>query len=113
MTRSPACTAVVLTIVCVDDDLRSFCRHVSGLVARSSWTLTRAFAVARQVHPHHPDALGALATLMHCEFRPVDAGTPVSDHDEAELLRRLSVLETFGMRRLTEPADFGPVPMPS
>jgi len=105
MTQEPPCNAVVLTIVCVDDDLRSFCRHVSGVVARTSWRLARAFAVARQVHPQHPDALGTLATLMHCEFRTLDAGTPVTDGAVTELLASLSGLDTFGVQRLSGLAE--------
>ena len=112
MTQEAPCHAVVLTIVCVDDDLRSFCRHVSGVVARTSWRLARAFAVARQVHPQHPDALGTLATLMHCEFRTVETGTTVTDDAVAELLASLSGLEAFGVQHLSGLAEphFPPAP---
>lgn len=99
-TDEHGCEAVVLTIVCTDDDLRSFCRNVAGAVASTEWQLTRAFAVARQVHPQHPDALGTLATLMHCEFRresPNDG--EAADHHLDTLRQRLSGFETFGLQR--------------
>lgn len=98
-TASPG-EAVVLTVVCTDDDPRSFCRHLTAALARTPWTLSKAFAVARQVHPQHPDALGAMATLMHCEFRLGDQGEPIDEECLSALTASLAGYETFGLQRL-------------
>lgn len=92
---------VVLTVVCTHDDPRAFCSALTGAVRNSSWMLTRAFAVARQVHPQHPEAVGTLATLMHCEFRILDDCQGISDGQIDDLLTRLSGFETFGLQRPT------------
>lgn len=97
--------AVVLTIVCTDDDPRSFCRHLTGAVASTPWVLARAFAVARQVHPQHPDAVGTLATLMHCEFRLRHDGESPSDDEVQVLLTHLDGFETFGLQRMPTAAS--------
>ena len=100
--------AVVLTVVCTDDDPRGFCRQLSGAVAPTEWVLARAFAVARQVHPQHPDALGTMATLMHCEFRLPSAPQGIGDDQVEALRQRLNGFETFGLQRITVSGDAVP-----
>jgi hypothetical protein len=60
------------------------------------------------VHPNHPDAIGTLATLMHCEFRLADEAAPIGDEDVNNLRSSLSGFDAFGLQRLESSPDVMP-----
>lgn len=98
--RSPGSAASLsLTAVCVDDDVRCFCARIERAVTAHGFTLSRAFAVARQAWPPEVGSVTGTATLVHCEFAPT---TPVPDPIDATpardtLLGALGFVEVFGI----------------
>lgn len=109
--RSPGPAAgLSLTAVCVDDDVRCFCARIERAVTTHGFTLTRAFAVARQAWPPEVGSVTGTATLVHCEFAPTTATSDPTDATRARdtLIGALGFVEVFGITDHASPGWMTP-----
>lgn len=91
MTNEPA--AIVVSILSVDEDLQRFCRRLASDVNPSSLHLARVVATGTQIYPIRLDTLRDTATVLRCEFRMRNAGSPITREVVRDLLDRLDAHE--------------------
>ena len=88
MTSKPM--GMVVSILCVEEDLQRFCRRLVGLVNHGPMHLAQAIATGSQVYPTRSDTVRGSATVLRCEFRMRNTGLPVGEVDALGLLDRIS-----------------------
>lgn len=88
------------SLICTEDDPRSFCRRVAAVVNPSAMHLARAFVLAAQVYPVRTDTMHGTATVMRCEFRMRQSGAPADAMVVADVRARLGGFEMFDVRML-------------
>lgn len=90
--------AVVVSILCIDDEPQSFCRRLASVVNHGRMHLAQVVSTGSQIYPVRTDSVRGSATLLRCEFRMRESGIDVSDEDVRGLLERIStyqVLDSF------------------
>ncbi len=81
--------ALVVSLLTIDDDLRSFSRRIASMVNSGPMHLAHAVATGIQVYPIRSDSVGGTATLLRCEFRMRQTGILVSEQAACGVLERL------------------------
>ncbi len=85
----PMPAAVVVSLVAGDDDPRAWCRRLAAEVNHGSMHLARVIATGTQVYPVRNDTWSGTATVLRCEFRMRNTGTPATAEAAHALLARL------------------------
>ena len=81
---------LVTSILCPEEDVHAFCRRLVAQVNNGPMHLASVVTSGSQIYPVRVDAIGFAPTILRCEFRMRNTGTPVSAADACDLLDRLS-----------------------
>jgi hypothetical protein len=81
---------LVTSILCPEEDVHGFCRRLVTKVNDGPMHLASVITSGSQIYPVRVDAIGFAPTILRCEFRMRNTGTPVSAADACDLLDRLS-----------------------
>lgn len=101
---------LVVSILCVDDDLPRFCRRLVSIVNHGPMHLARVVATGSQIYPTRSDTIRDSATLLRCEFRMRNTGTTVDENEARKLLDRISVYQVLDSHLVDESGvNIGPV----
>lgn len=103
-------TGVVLSILCMEDDLHRFCRRLSAAVNQGSMHLNSVVATGSQIYPVRVDTIRYSPTLLRCEFRMRHAGHKVSEFDAHALIARVRNCQILDSQFVDEDGNpVGPV----
>ena len=101
---------LVVSILCVDDDLQRFCRRLVSIVNHGPMHLARVVATGSQIYPTRSDTIRDSATLLRCEFRMRNTGTTVDENEARKLLDRIAVYQVLDSHLVDESGvNIGPV----
>lgn len=101
---------LVVSILCVEDDLQRFCRRLVSIVNHGPMHLARVVATGSQIYPTRSDTIRDSATLLRCEFRMRNSGTTVNEDEARKLLDRISVYQVLDSHLVDESGvNIGPV----
>jgi len=93
---------LVVSILCVEDDLQRFCRRLVAIVNHGPMHLARVVATGSQIYPTRSDTIRDSATLLRCEFRMRNSGTSVDEDEARKLLDRISVYQLLDSHLVDE-----------
>jgi hypothetical protein len=82
--------ALVVSVLCVEDDLQRFSRRLASQVNQSRMHLASVLATGTQVYPVRVDSLRGTASILRCEFRMRNTGAPVTMHEAGDVMRRIT-----------------------
>jgi hypothetical protein len=93
---------LMVSLLCVDDDLQSFSRRLASQVNQSRMFLASVLATGTQVYPFRVDSIRGTASRLECTFRMRNTGSAITDADANDTLSRIEGCQILEARLVDE-----------